>query len=138
MPEISDEVLADYLNDALPPERAAAVERQVRDDPALLARVAAARSGTTGEHSVGAIWRRERLSCPSREVLSSYLQDLLDGAHAEYVRFHLAEIACPACNANHDDLSRLRDEPPAERVKRRKRIVDSSAGALRGDGPVPR
>ena len=133
MPEITKEVLRDYLNDALPPDRAAAVERRVREEPQLLALVAEARAeADPADHSVGAVWRRERLSCPSRETLSSFVQDLLDADHAEYVRFHLIEICCPACNANRDDLARLRDEPVADRARRRKRIVDSSAGELRG------
>ena len=51
----------------------------IRDKPALLALVAQVRQETDhGEHSIGAVWWRERLSCPTREQLSMALEEILD------------------------------------------------------------
>lgn len=132
MSGITRSIVADYLNDALPADQAAAVEKAIRADPALQAVVEQVRAeADRGDHTVGGIWRRDRLSCPTRETLGTYLQDVLDPAHAEYVRFHLTDVVCPYCQANLDDLARLHAEPPAARTTRRKRIVDSSAKLLR-------
>ena len=53
-----------------------------------------------GEHSVGAIWRRQRLSCPPREQLGSYLLGVLDDDVQNYIQFHLQTIGCAFCLAN--------------------------------------
>ena len=124
-----------YLHDALPPERAAAVEQAIRDKPALLALVAQVRQETDhGEHSIGAVWWRERLSCPTREQLAMYLEEILDGDLAAYVTGHIKLVGCHVCQATLDDLRHLRAEAAAPRSARRKRIVDSSAGVLRDVG----
>lgn len=132
MADITRAVVRDYLNDALPAATAAAVEKAIRDQPALQELVQQVRQESDpGEHTIGAIWRRERLSCPTREQLAGHLQDILDADLAEYVGFHLREIGCPFCQANLDDLARLQNEAAETRTTRRKRIVDSSAGLLR-------
>jgi anti-sigma factor RsiW len=129
---ITRRTIEDYLHDALPPERAAAVEKAVRDQPALVALVAQVRSETDrGEHSVGAVWWRERLTCPTREQLSMFQEDILDADYAAYVVGHVKLVGCHVCQATLDDLRQLRDEAVAPRTVRRKRIVDSSAGLLR-------
>lgn len=137
MGEVTRAMIHDYLHDALPPDQAASVERAIRAEPALMALVQQVRQEVDrGDHSIGAIWWRERLSCPSREQMSSYLQDILDPPHAEYVSFHLKTIGCPFCQANLDDLARLRNEAAETRRQRRQRILDSSAGLV-GDVPRP-
>ena len=72
-----------------------------------------------GEHSLGAIWRRERLTCPSREQLGSYLLQVLDEAEQEYLDFHLHEIGCPFCVANLADLQAMQKEPVPQARERR-------------------
>ena len=57
-----------------------------------------------GEHSVGAIWRRQRLSCVKREQLGSYLLGVLDDDVQDYIQFHLRTIGCAYCLANLADL----------------------------------
>lgn len=132
MAPITAETLRAYLADALPDAETAAVEKALRDDPAVQALFAEVRQGEDrGEHSVGAVWRRERLSCPSREQLGGYLLEALDPELLDYIRFHLDTVGCPFCRANLDDLQKLHAEPPAPRSARRKRIVDSSAGMLK-------
>ena len=121
-----------YLHDALPPERAAAVEKAIRERPALLALVAQVRQETDhGEHSIGAVWWRERLSCPTREQLSMALEEILDDDFAAYVDAHVKLVGCHVCQATLDDLRHLRAEATAPRTERRRRIVDSSAGVFR-------
>ena len=85
-----------------------------------------------GVHSVGEIWRRQRLSCPSREQLGSFLLGALDdGPHANYITFHLQKIGCRFCQANLEDLRRQQEET-AETVKtRRTKYFQSTAGHLR-------
>ena len=56
-----------------------------------------------GEHSIGAIWRRERLTCPTREQLGSYLLQVLDDNTQDYIDFHLKAITCPFCLAMFDE-----------------------------------
>ena len=60
-----------------------------------------------GEHTVGAIWRRERVSCPTRDQLGGYLLGAGDDDLLKYVRFHLEVVGCPYCQANLDDLRKL-------------------------------
>ena len=121
-----------YLHDALPPERAAAVAQAIRERPALMALVAQVRQETDhGEHSIGAVWWRERLSCPTREQLSMALEEILDDDFAAYVDAHVKLVGCHVCQATLDDLRQLRAEAAAPRTERRRRIVDSSAGVFR-------
>jgi hypothetical protein len=132
MPEITREALRDYLNEALPDAEAAAVERALRESAAVQALFNSVRQEVDrGEHSVGAIWRRERLSCPSREQLGGFLLQALDPDLLDYIEFHLKTVGCPFCQANLEDLSKRQagaDEPVK---RRRQRIVKSSAGVLR-------
>lgn len=133
MSEITDAQLDAFLDEALPAAAMAAIEDALRSDEELAGRLAATIGRRdAGVHTLGAIWRRNRLSCPSREQLGSYLLDALDPGHAEYVRFHLETIGCRYCAANLEDL---RSEQAAaesnDTKKRRSRYFQSSAGHLR-------
>jgi hypothetical protein len=108
MAPITREVLRDYLNDALPDAELATVERALRESAELrklLQEVLGQED--RGEHTAGAIWRRERVSCPTRDQLGGYLLEAGDPELFEYIRFHLEEIGCPYCQANLDDLRKL-------------------------------
>ncbi len=71
---ISDAQLLAFLEEALPPTEAAAIENRLRADPELLQRLGELRAKEdAGVHSLGAIWRRYRLSCPTREQLGQWL-----------------------------------------------------------------
>jgi uncharacterized protein YbaR (Trm112 family) len=83
-----------------------------------------------GEHSLGAVWRRERLSCPTREQLSGYLHQVLDSELQAYILFHIQTIACPSCQANLDDLREKQAETPAH-SHRRRRYFEQSARLLK-------
>jgi len=59
-----------FLDESLPVERMTAIEDALRADEELQKRLAAINGRRdAGVHSLGEIWRRHRLSCPSREQL---------------------------------------------------------------------
>ena len=64
-----------------------------------------------GMHSLGEIWRRRRLSCPSRDQLGSYLMSVLDEGEEQFIRFHIEVSGCRICAANLDDLRRRQAAP---------------------------
>src|SRR5437588_10012693 len=103
---IDVETLRSYLAESLPAEAMARVAKARRDSAELRARLEDVRQnrGDAGLHTLGAIWRRGRLTCPDRQKLGSYLLDALDPGLASYLTFHLDVIECPFCQANLADL----------------------------------
>ncbi len=134
-PTIDVEILRAYLADALPPEELARVEKALRDSAELRAQLEEVREnrGDLGLHSLGAIWRRGRLSCPTRQQLGSFLLDALDPDLASYLKFHLDVIACPYCQANVADLKSKGAQVPAAIQTRHNRIIQSSRHLLGGE-----
>src|SRR5918911_2956436 len=113
MSEITREQLHAYLDDALTDAEMARVEQALRDsEPLRRALRQALQERDRGEHSLGAVWRRERLTCPTREQLGSYLLGVLEEAEQDYFDFHLEVIECPYCVANLADLQAAQQEPP--------------------------
>lgn len=130
MDDISREQLHAYLDDALTDSETARIEKALRDSAELRQRLRVAREEQDrGEHSLGAIWRRERLSCPSREDLNGFLHGILEADYHAYIEFHLKTVACPTCQANLDDLKEKQTENH-KAGRRRRKIFDSSAGLL--------
>ena len=129
---ITDAELDGFLDEALPAERMAAVEAALRDDEALAKRLAVTVGRRdAGVHSLSAVWRRHRLSCPTREQLGSHLLGVLDEGADDYVKFHLEVVACRYCQASLDDLHEQHAAKAAdEGERRRKRYFQSSAGYL--------
>jgi hypothetical protein len=108
MSAITRQMLRDYLHDALPDAELAAVEKALRARPDLCELLAEVRDQEDrGEHTIGAIWRRERVSCPTRDQLGGFLLGAGDPDLLGYVEFHLTAIGCPYCQANLDDLKKL-------------------------------
>lgn len=127
----TDREITAWLDEMLPPARMAEFENQVRTDKALQQKVAAViRSRDQGGNSIGEIWQRARLSCPSRSELGNYLLQTLTPEHADYIEFHLSTIGCRLCQANLADLEEQSSQqsPPDTR---RRRFFESSAGLLR-------
>ncbi|MDB5313227.1 MAG: hypothetical protein JWO38_7429 [Gemmataceae bacterium] len=111
MPNITRQMLRDYLHDALPEAEMAAVEKALRGSPDLRKLLDGERDEEDrGDHTVGAIWRRERVSCPARDQLGGYLLGAGDPDLLDYVEFHINVIGCPYCQANLDDLRKLQGE----------------------------
>ena len=70
MAEITRQMLRDYLHDALPDPELVAVEKALRESAKLRALYKeVVEQEDRGEHTLGAIWRRERISCLSRDQL---------------------------------------------------------------------
>src|SRR3989440_1282086 len=111
-----------YLDEALPAAEMARVEAAVRADSRLLAQLSAINARRdAGVHSLGEIWRRNRLTCPSRETLGALLLGTLPADQAGYVHFHLPTIGCRVCQANHADLRQRLVELAQTALVRRKR-----------------
>src|SRR5712671_2767918 len=99
--DFTDAELLAFLDEGLPVERMAAVESALRQSAELRTRTAAlGQQRNAAGHSVGEIWRRGRLSCPTRHQLGSFLLDALPAEHADYIRFHLETVGCRYCAAN--------------------------------------
>ena len=123
--------LEGYLDEALPADEMARIEDALRREPGLtreLAAVNARRDG--GLHTLGEIWRRHRITCPSRDRLGSYLLGILPEAEAQYIVFHLETLGCRYCQANADDLRNQQSEAATHAASRRKKYFQSSAGYL--------
>jgi hypothetical protein len=132
MANITREQLDGYLDDALSDSETAQVEQALRQSDVLRRQLQGIMlERDRGEHSIGAIWRRRRLSCPTREQLGSYLLQVLDADLHDYIDFHLHTVACAYCLANLADLQALRLEPAPKVRERRQRFFESSAGLLR-------
>ena len=105
-----------YLDEALPVEEMAGIEKALRDDPSLARQLAAiiARRDS-GLISLGEVWRRHRLSCPTRQELGSFLLGVLPDDAANYVTFHLEVVGCRCCQANVADLKNRSAETQSSR-----------------------
>jgi hypothetical protein len=124
-------MLASYLEDALDEAETSSIEQALRGSEPLRQQLRQMmQERDRGEHSVGAIWRRRRLSCAKREQLGSYLLGVLDDDEQDYVQFHLKTIGCAYCLANLADLQTQQKDNEGDVKKRRKRFFQSSAGLL--------
>lgn len=127
----TDDQLAAYLDEMLPVDEMTAVEKVLRSDAELQQRLAGlSRRRDHGVHSVGEIWRRQRLSCPDRRQLGGYLLGTNDPDYARYVEFHIRTIGCRVCAANLIDLEQQADTQ-TESTTRRRKFFQSSVGLLR-------
>src|SRR5271170_1020375 len=133
-PTIDVETLRAYLLDELPAGTLARVEKALRDSAELRAQLEDVRQnrGEAGLHSLGAIWRRGRLTCPSRQQLGSLLLDALDPELAAYLQFHIEVVECPFCQANLADL-KGKAEPASNLARTRQHRILQSSKHLLGD-----
>jgi len=133
---IDDETLRSYLADALPPGDLARVEKALRESADLRARLEEVRQNRsdTNIHTLGAIWRRGRLTCPTRQQLGSYLLDVLEPELGEYLKFHIEVVECAYCQANIADLKAKASQPQAVVASRHNRILRSSQHLLGDEG----
>ncbi len=135
---IGDDQLLGYLAENLSAEEMARVEKALRASAELRERLERARAdrGDLGLHTLGAIWKRRRLTCPSRQELGGFLLDAIDPCLSEYITFHLDTIECSFCRANLADLKDKSDRRETDAEHRRKRIFHSSRGLLGDEKPV--
>lgn len=126
----TDRELAAWLDEMLPAERMASLEQELRDDKSLQSRVATLiQQRDQGGHSVGEIWQRAGLSCPTRSELGGLLLQTLSKEAADYVEFHLFTVGCRVCQANLKDLEEHANQS-GRTPDRRRRFFESSAGLL--------
>jgi hypothetical protein len=134
---IDDVMLREYLLDSLAPEVSARVEKALRESAELRARLEDVRQNRAdGQlHTLGAIWHRTRLTCPSRQQLGSYLLEALDPELASYLTFHIEIVECPFCKANLDDLKMQTQTAAATSASknRQHRFLQSSQHLLNED-----
>jgi hypothetical protein len=133
---IDDATLLGYLADQLPPEDMARVEKVLRESAQLRSRLEDVRNDREDVqlHTLGAIWHRARLTCPSRQQLGSYLLDALDPELGAYFQFHLDVVECPFCRANLADLeAQAQASTAAQASKSRQHRILRSSQHLLGD-----
>jgi hypothetical protein len=133
MPQnFSNSELEAFLEESLPAERMAAIEDALRKSDALQKQLAAINGRRdAGVHSLGDVWRRHRLSCPTREQLGSFLLGVLSRDAADYVKFHIDTIECRYCAASIADLKSQQSAAESEVTRRRQKYFQSSVGHLR-------
>jgi hypothetical protein len=136
MTAVTREMLASYLDDALSERQTSEIEQQLRQSETLRLQLRQlTQERDRGEHSVGAIWRRHRLSCPTREQLGNLLLNVLGDDEHTYIQFHLKTIGCAFCQANLTDLQNQQKESAPKVHQRRRRYFQSSAGLLNQGAP---
>jgi hypothetical protein len=129
-PDYTPAQLLGYVDELLPVELMTAIETDLRNSESLRRNVAQLiRRRDAGEHSVGQIWQRLRLSCPTRTELGSFLLGALPDEELEYIDFHLQTVGCRYCAANLEDLWESA-QSTAGSQERRQRFFQSSAGFL--------
>lgn len=120
-----------FLEESLPAERMVAIEEALRSSDALQKQLAAINGRRdAGVHSLGDVWRRHRLSCPTREQLGSFLLGVLPRDAAGYVQFHIDTIECRYCAASIADLKSQQSAAESEVTRRRQKYFQSSVGHL--------
>ena len=130
--DFSNSELEAFLEESLPVERMAAIEDALRNSDVLQKQLAAINGRRdAGVHSLGDVWRRHRLSCPSREHLGSFLLGVLSRDAADYVKFHIDSIECRYCAASIEDLKSQQATAGGEVTRRRQKYYQSSVGHLR-------
>lgn len=134
MNRFTDEELLAFIDERLATDRCSLVEQTLRGDRQLANRlVELIAQQDEGGHTIGQLWRRERLSCPPRAVLAALVDGRLGDRLSQYLRFHIETIGCRICAANLADLNRTDSSTEAER--RSSKIFQSSAGHLRKTNP---
>jgi hypothetical protein len=129
MNTFTPELLRAYLDDALSDAESARLEQELRrSEPLRLKLRDLMQQRDRGDHSIGSVWRRDRLTCPTREQIGSFLLEALEPGLHDYIDFHLKTSECPVCLANFEDLQEARQGPA--RTHRRKRYFETSAGLL--------
>ena len=126
----TEEQLRAFLEEQLAAETMSLIEHDLRDSETLRNRLSALVRQRAGEqHSLGEIWRRNRLSCPSREELGKSLLGVLSPQQSQYIDFHLRTIGCRICLANLQDLAE-QSAATDQTHSRRQKFFESSAGYL--------
>jgi hypothetical protein len=129
MSSFTDEELLAYINECLPVSRCAAIEDILRQSEPLRQRLSRLIADQDqGGPTLGEIWRRGRVSCPTRSLWTAYLDGQVGEALRQYLQFHLETVGCRYCAANVEDL---RSSDDAATQARRQKIFQTSVASLR-------
>lgn len=132
MASLTDQVLQAYLDESLTAEQMAKIEQLLRSDPTMMQRLSQLLGQRdAGVHSIGEIWRRHRVSCPTRQQLGSFVLGALMDEEKAYIEFHIQVVGCRYCQSNLEDLKRIQQEAPSQHQTRRRKYFQSSAGYLK-------
>lgn len=130
--DFSRSELEAYLDESLHSGEMSKIEEALRENPDMIEKLSMINGRRdAGVHTLGEIWRRHRVSCPTREELAGFLLDTLAGDVQKYVEFHIETVGCRYCSANLNDLKTQHEESGKEVSTRRKKYFESSAGLLR-------
>lgn len=128
---ITEKELIDFLAERLPSSDMARVEKAVRESAELMAILnALILTQSNEEHSVGAIWQRHRLSCPTREQLSNFLLDAMSDDLRAYIKFHLQTVECLFCRAELEELKALKKGGKKARGERANKTLQEGVRLL--------
>tara|TARA_A100001037_G_scaffold212126_1_gene190143 strand:- start:326 stop:724 length:399 start_codon:yes stop_codon:yes gene_type:complete len=121
-----------YLDEDLDAGMMSNIEVALREDTQLLNSLSTILSQReTGVHSVGSVWRRASITCPSREAIADGLLGILDDDYKDYIHFHINVVGCRLCQAHLDDLTAQQEVNQELSSARRKRYFESTAGYLK-------
>lgn len=128
MPAFTNEELLAYIDECLPLSQSIRIETELRESTPLRQRLTQLIAEVDlGGRTLGEIWRRARLSCPSRTLWTAYLDEQVGESLRRYLQFHLETIGCRYCAANLEDL---RSSDDAAAKTRRQKIFQTSIGHL--------
>ncbi len=135
MTAFTDEELLAYVDESLPVARSAEIENQLRGSETLRSRLSSLMAvQDQGGRTVGEIWRRGRISCPSRTLWIAFHDGEIGETLRRYLQFHLQTIGCRYCAANLADLMSSED---AAAQSRRQKIFQTSIGRLKAGAGRP-
>lgn len=120
--------------------RELAARRDAGDE--VLAGLAAEDADGALDFDVAQTWREQRVSCPARYWIGRLVVGTLEGGAADFLRFHLDEMACPWCRANLEDLRGIEHDPELKPLLERVhastlQLLRSQAGAQADPGRAP-
>lgn len=132
--EFTEAELEAFLEEALDPTRAAAIEQMLREDQDLLFRLSRINARRdAGMHTIGEIWRRYQIGVPGDEELGKYLLGILPDEHANYIEFRINVLKCPYTIAGLNDLKEKQADSSSQIETRQQKYYNSSAGLLKRD-----
>jgi len=133
--EYSDHELLAYLEDSLPTEISANLEKLLRapNQIAIQNRLQnLIDSRDAGTHTIGEIWKRHHVSCPSREDLGRYILQAMSDAESKFIQLHIEVTRCEVCQSNLDDLLQATNQSnQAATISRRTKYFQSSVGRIK-------
>ena len=120
-----------YLDEACPRRKWRGSSTPCATNPEYIDELASINARrNAGMHTLGEIWRRHRLSCPSRRAVGQLSARRPARRRGRPRAFHVETIGCRLCRASLTGLGNREKEAPQEVETRRRKYFQSSAGYL--------